>query len=168
MDLPVGSASLTTLAKPIGCDIKIQISSPSEGMFTITANGWVVLPFTEEQKRMVWMAVLAYKLVPRTFNQLALQRIRKLQYSYSDVEITGLDVSQLDWDDSASKLTFGVSIVGRSTKLRELLKELPIHVYTKSDGISPLQISEETIKDMRLDFQIKCTGKRLTAEFEYR
>lgn len=160
-----GSVSASP-AQSVSWNINIELSSPSEGTLTITANGWAVLPLTEEQKQRVSLAVAGYKLAPETFNQQALQQIQSQLRYIDDLEITNLNVAQLDWDGAGSKLTFSVTVTARSLKFKaELQKELPMSIYTTGTGSTPTAIrSEEDLEGLTLDIMFRLISQTTTAE----
>jgi PGF-pre-PGF domain-containing protein len=159
------AATSASPAQPVSWDINIELSSPREGALDITANGWAVLPLPEEQKRMLSLAVAAYNLAPATFNQQVLQKIqRQLMYT-TDLEITALNITKLEWDSAASKLTFGVAVSARSPKFDATLqKELPMNIYTTGSGSIPTVMTPESIKELTLDVMFRFIGKTTTAE----
>lgn len=153
----------------INWEINIELTSPSEGTLTLTANGWVVLPFTEEQKQMISMGVAAYKLAPGMLNQQLLQYISSsLSYPQYDLEITDLSITELDWDGAASKLTFGVTLTAESSMFgAELRRELPMSITTTGTGSIPTTITSiGDLGELTFDALLRVVTKTMVAELQ--
>ena len=159
---------LAAAVNPVSWDINIELTSPSAETLTVTASGWAILPLTAEQKQMVSMAVASYKLAPAMFNQLMLQYIQnQLRYT-SGISITNLNITQLDWDDAASKLTFGATVTASSTMFGEpLRKELPATITTTGSGSIPTKITSiEDLEGLTLDVLLRAVTKTAVAELQ--
>ncbi|MEM3401891.1 MAG: PGF-pre-PGF domain-containing protein [Candidatus Hadarchaeales archaeon] len=127
---PQSSSSPTS----IGWDVTITASSSEIGKLRLTASGWVAIPLTAEQKQMVSTAIFTYKLSPQTYNQ----RIIDTLESRLNIDVTSLNISRLDFDSGASKLTFAGEIEIQSAKIdASVIKELPFYLTTNGSGSFP-------------------------------
>lgn len=120
-------------ALPVSWDISVELSSPREGTLKIAATGWVILPLTAEQKQMVALTVAGYKAAPELIER---EILRFLRHRFR--QITDLDITELNWDNAASKLTFGLTLTAEDPAVgAELLRELPVSIHTTGSGTIP-------------------------------
>ncbi|MDI6642823.1 MAG: PGF-pre-PGF domain-containing protein [Candidatus Hodarchaeaceae archaeon] len=154
-------------AQPVRWDISVELTSPSEGKLTVTASGWAVLPLTAEQKRMVALAVVGYKLAPGNLNQRMLQQIQD-QLKYAPFNVTDLNITRLDWDDAASKLTFGVTVTVESPRITsDVRRELPASITTTGSGSIPGTVkTPEDLQELALDFMFRVVARTAMAELQ--
>ena len=161
----INTAIIPSSTQSFSWDISIEATSFSEENITVAASGWLVVPLPDAQKQMISMAVSGYKTAPQMFNQQALQYIQGyLQPSSYNIQVTDLNITQLDWDSDASKLTFAVTVTIESSTFSEFTPELPVTITTSGSGSIPTTGADFT--ELTLNAMFKVITRRAVAELQ--
>ena len=150
-------------------DINISLSSSGASTLTIAANGWVVLPLPDEQKQMISLVVTGYNAAPQMFNQQALQQVQSMLGNNAyGLQVTNVNISRLEWDSAASKLTFTATVTANSSMFGEWLqKESPISITTNGSGSIPITTTGGAgLNELTLDALLRIVAKTVTAELQ--
>lgn len=118
----------------VGWDLNLTARAPEAGRLLLSVSGWVVLPLSQRQASLISGAVLAYRLSPLVYNQQIMEQLE----SYLKVEVVKLDISRIDFDINASKLTFSLEMEIQSQKIdASVMEELPLSIVTTGSGTFP-------------------------------
>jgi PGF-pre-PGF domain-containing protein len=161
------ASSSSSTMQSASWDLDIAVTSPSQNTVTITASGWVVIPLPEEQKSMVSMGIAAYNLSPNTFNQQAIAMINP-SLSSAGVSVTNLNLSRLEWDSGASRLTFAGTVTVQVSAYGESLQdELPMNITTNGSGSYPESIfTSGDFSQLVLDAYMRMVAQKVSAELQ--